>query len=417
MLSAQKSVLKTAKPHLLFILVFFSFLNTYAQITFEKGYFIDYSGKKVECLIKNTDWRYNPTEFKYKLAEESKVETGNINTVKEFGIYNRSKYLNASVKIDISSTDLSKLGYQKEPIFKEKQLFLNVLLEGKANLYLFVDGGIRRYFFNTDINPIEQLIYKEYKVEENKIKANNEFKQQLWNSLKCETITMGQIKALDYHKDDLLNIFIDYNECNNSAYTTFKEKKKISFNLALRPRLNISSLSVDNLSSDFKDTEFDQSLNFGFGVEAEFVLPFNKRKWAIILEPTYQYYKSETENVENNVAAGELKATVDYSSIETPLGLRYYFFLNDNSKLFINGLAVFDVGIKQSDIKFELSYASLNPLQINTYLNAAFGAGYKFRDKYSLEFRYFTTRDLVTHHLNYDSSYQSMSLILGISIL
>ncbi|WP_053992397.1 porin family protein [Mangrovimonas sp. TPBH4] len=404
------------KFQFLFLSLLLSF-TTYAQISFEKGYFIDYSGNKIECLIKNTDWRYNPTEFKYKLVEESKVETGNINTVKEFGIYNKSKYLNATVKIDISSSDLSKLGYQKEPILKEKQLFLNVLIEGKANLYLFVDGAMRRYFFSTDINPLAQLIYKEYKFEENKIKENNEFKQQLWNSLKCEAITMGQIKALNYHKDDLLNIFIDYNECNGTGYRTFKEKKKISFNLSLRPRLNISSLSVNNLKSSFKDTEFDQSLNFGFGIEAEFVLPFNKRKWAIVLEPTYQYYKSDTKINASGVTYGEITTSVDYSSIEIPFGLRYYFFLSDNSKLFINGLAVFDLGIKESAIEFDLGYTTLTPLDINTYLNAAFGAGYKFKDKYSLEFRYFTPRNLVSHYVNYDSNYQSMSLILGISIL
>lgn len=39
-------------------------INCYSQISYEKGYYIDNSGQKTECLIKNNDWLRDPTDFK-----------------------------------------------------------------------------------------------------------------------------------------------------------------------------------------------------------------------------------------------------------------------------------------------------------------------------------------------------------------
>ena len=46
-------------------------MNCFAQISFEKGYFINNANQKTNCLIKNQDWKDNPTEFEYKLDENS----------------------------------------------------------------------------------------------------------------------------------------------------------------------------------------------------------------------------------------------------------------------------------------------------------------------------------------------------------
>ena len=40
-----------------------------AQTKFEKGYFVDNSGQRTEVLIKNLDWKNNPTEFEFKKNE------------------------------------------------------------------------------------------------------------------------------------------------------------------------------------------------------------------------------------------------------------------------------------------------------------------------------------------------------------
>src|SRR5690606_2339465 len=111
-------------------------------------------------------------------------------------------------------------------------------------------------------------------------------------------------------------------------YISYEPKqKKDLFNLSVRPGLNFGGLKLQNTSSSSKDVDFGNEFGFRFGIEAESILPFNKNKWSLILEPTFQYFKSE-KKVENNVSGGILIGKVNYQSIDFPVGFRHYFFIN-----------------------------------------------------------------------------------------
>ncbi len=405
------------KKCLLFLLTAILSLNCYSQITYEKGYYIDNMNQKINCLIKNVDWKNNPTEFEYKLSENSEPKRANLESVKEFGINNISKYIRNTVDIDRSSEDLNKLSNYKKPIFKKEKLFLKVLVEGKSNLYQYVEGNLKRYFYNKDNSNVEQLIFKSYRVADGKVGKNNRFKQQLWNDLKCPSFKMGKIESLKYKKNELVKFFVEYNKCNNQEYVNFEEKrKKDLFNLTVRPRLNSSSLTIQNSVSKSRNTDFGNKIGFGLGIEAEFILPFNKNKWTITVEPTYQSFKSEKKTNVNNVSGGILIADVDYSSVEIPVGLRYYFFLNNNSKIFIDASYIFDLS-SESSIEFKKNDGSnINSLEIKTRRNMAMGIGYKQNDKYSLEIRYQTSREILGSYLFWNSEYKVFSVIFGYSL-
>ena len=47
------------------MLLFLIVTESFGQIKYEKGYFINNENKKIECLIKNKDWKNNPSEFSY----------------------------------------------------------------------------------------------------------------------------------------------------------------------------------------------------------------------------------------------------------------------------------------------------------------------------------------------------------------
>ena len=57
------------KKKLFFLLTIILSLNSYSQVSFEKGYHIDNNDQKISCLIKNLDWKNNPTKFEFKLSE------------------------------------------------------------------------------------------------------------------------------------------------------------------------------------------------------------------------------------------------------------------------------------------------------------------------------------------------------------
>ncbi|WP_372753965.1 outer membrane beta-barrel protein [Mariniflexile sp.] len=395
------------KNQLLIIFVSILSITCYSQVSFEKGYYISNAGEKIECEIKNIDWKNNPTEFEFRLLENTEQERATIESVKEFGIYNHSKYERGIVNIDRSSNYIADLSVEKNPIFKEETLFLKVLVVGKSNLYKYEDGNLIRFFYsNNDSKDIQQLVYKKYRNSGSIIGENNQFKQQLFNNLKCEQINFKDFNRISYKKDELINLFVRYNKCNNSEVVNFEEKqKKDLFNLNLRLGLNSSSLAIENSLSKTRTIDFDNELGFRIGIETEFILPFNNDKWAIIIEPTYQYYKSEKAQTNQNVKA-------DYKSIEIPVGLRHSFFLNNNSKIFINSSFILDFPTKST-----VTYNNFgSKLDITRSSNLGFGAGYKQNDKYSLELRYQIDRDLLNSYQSYYSDYKTISVIFGYSL-
>jgi len=388
---------------LLFIFFILS-LNCFSQISFEKGYFIEDDGQKTNCLIKNMDWLTNPTEFEYKLSEHDEPKIATIESVKEFSINEVSKYIRSTVRIDMSSDDTDNLSNERNPILKLKTMFLKVLIEGEASLYQYVDGNLKRFFYDVNNSNIEQLIYKRYKITNFRLGRNNRYKQQLSEALKCPSIKLNNIENLAYKKSSLLSLFITYNTCKNEGYYNYAEgPKRDAFILTLRPGLNNSRLSIDFPNSDSRDADFGNELNFRVGIEFEYVLPFNKNKWSFIVEPTYQYFQSETVVRTQNIAA-------DYKSIELPIGVRHYIFLNDNSKIFFNASIVYDFDF-DSLIDFEFT----PDVAINSKGNFGLGLGYKYNNRYSLEFRYLTNRQSFNLQFR-ESDYNTISLIFGYSI-
>ncbi len=405
------------KKQLIFLLFTILSFTSYAQITFEKGYYITNSGQKVECLIKNVDWKNNPTKFDYKTEEGSETKNATITTTKEFGIYNKSKFVRYSVKIDRSNDNTNKLSNTKEPLFQIEQLFLKVLVEGEATLFSYIDGSLNRYFYTINNSDIEQLVYKRFLNPPSlKIHKNNTYRQQLGNSLKCEVITINTIKNIRYQRSDLTKLFISFNKCSDSEYTFYKVKNpKSYFNINIRPGISSSSLQVRNSAISTRNIDFGSKLNFRFGIEAEYVLPFNKSKWALIVEPAYQSYKSEELvylNVGTLIERTEI-IEVDYSSIELPIGLRHYFFLNDQSKLFINASYLFYLSSE-----FVIDFKTINDIvgEPLSRANLEFGVGYKQNNKYSLEIRYSAPPDFLRNEFFWESDYKTISVILGYTI-
>ena len=164
------------KKQLLILTVLLS-LITNAQIIFEKGYYITNDDKKIDCFIKNNDWKYNPSEFDYQLYLGAEIKKASIENVKEFGIDGYSKYIRAKVKTDRSSQKLKQLTYEKNPTLKEEILFLKPLIEGSHSLYEYEDPISQTYFYAKEDGIIETLIYKKYLRSKFEIAENIQFKR------------------------------------------------------------------------------------------------------------------------------------------------------------------------------------------------------------------------------------------------
>lgn len=380
---------------------------SFGQITFEKGYFIKEDDSKEECLIKNMDWKNNPTTFKYMLSEAEEVVDNDISRVKEFGIYGSSKFVRKTVLVDIANENINDLSTVRQAENEEKQVFLKVLVEGSASLYLFADNKSKKYFYSIENENPTQLLYKRYLVSGNGIKENNYYKQQLINTLVCEGINSSRLEELNYDEKDLVSLFIDYNNCGNATFVNHLKTKGNGdlFNFSLKTGVSNTSFSFIEGGFPINNYNFEKKITYRIGVEAELLFPFNKQKWALITDPTYQRYASEIE-VDNSSSV-----KIDFKSIEIPVGLRHYMFLNKNSKLFINASFIFYT-VLSSDIIFSTG----RTYELTSGNSFAAGFGYKFANKYSVEFRVQTPSNPLKNYNSLDSNYSSTSVIVGYTL-
>lgn len=401
---------------MILVLVIFISSHSFSQIIFEDGYFINNSNEKVYCLIKNIDWNENPTEFEYMLSQNTNVIKESIENVKEFGVNGVSKHIRAIVKIDDSSDNLFNMTSDKNPNFKEKTIFLKVVIDGNVSLYQYKKEDLTRFFYSLNGTDINQLVYKRY-LSENKIEQNNYFKQQIFNDLKCNSIELSSIENLRYTVSHLKKIFIKFNGCNNSNYINYgSNQKKDLFNLSIKPGINNSKLTISNDLLNIGNIEFNNTINIRIGFEAEFIFAFNKNKWGIILNPNFQNFKSEKTIKYESIEGKILYLIVNYKSLELPIGVRHYYFLNDNSKIFTDISYVLNFS-KNSLINFKSADGSdYKTLEITPRANLALGLGYKYNNKYSLGIRYQTSRNILGNYRIWESNYTTTSLVFGYSL-
>lgn len=414
------------KPLLITILFLFFFTFSYAQISFEKGYYILNDGSRIECLIRNIDWKNNPTDFKYKTQlSDNDFKTETIANVQEFGIDNETTFKKFKIKIDRTSDEPNKLLADRNPVFKEEVIFLKVLIKGDATLYSYTDQNLNRYFYETKTIPVEQLVYtKYYQIDSNGsptiLAENNEYKQQLFQNVKAENTTEKEIIKLNYNKSDLTKSFIKY---NNIKPNLAKEERKVNkgiFLVKITPSASIASLSTENDYFLRDNVQLDNKINFKFGVEAEYILPYNKNKWSIFINPAYQTYQDDkTYNVPSGfIISPETpnNAKVKYTSIQIPIGIRHYMFLNQTSKIFINVAYAFDAGSKTNITYTDVTNKTTREYESGSGSNFAFGLGYNFKNKFSFEARLNTKKELMRDYLTYSAKYSSIDFVLGYTI-
>ncbi|NPA44436.1 MAG: PorT family protein, partial [Chlorobi bacterium] len=305
----------------------------------------------------------------------------------------------------------------RNPSFKKEELFLKVLVEGEASLYGYKDKNLIRYFYSVNNKPIKQLVFKSYRTPDKKAAKNEYYKQQINNDLKCNSISKNELVKLEYEEKRLVEIFIKYNQCKNTDFIRYKEKGKKYFFLSAKFSGNVSSLLVQKSVTVLRETEFDNKFNFSIGAEFEVVLPFYKNKWGVIVEPTYRQFKSETNAEDESLLRdGDLICTVNYKSLELPIGVRYYMFLRNKSKLFVNILAIFDFPINSTiDFIDSANGDNLTSLNVETKNNLALGFGYKY-NKYSVELRMQSSREITKRYKYWRSSYNTIAFVLGYNI-
>jgi len=383
------------------LLLLFS-ISSFAQINFENGYFIKNDNSRVECLIKNIEWKNNPTEFEYKISNDETVRKAALADVKEFMVSDNQKFKRYKVDVDRSKNKFQDLGNEKEPVFVNETHFLRVLTEGSLNLYSYEETGRKLYFISSgNHEKAQQLVYKEYMVgTNNQILTNNAYKQQLSVLMADESFPTENFNNLTYKQNSILDLVVKYNTAKNPEIkNNLIRQTEGQFLFKIVAGANFATVDYDIIGIA---GEIEQKTVLKIGAEIEYKFAHNKRKWSVFIEPNFQQYKSESKTH---------PLAIDYKFLEIPVGVRHYMFLgeNDKSKIFVDAGYAYGASLSSSygtpsqDIKVESSG------------NLFLGVGYNY-SRYSIEFRYNFKRALEDFD-GWDTSYKSSGITLGYQFL
>lgn len=413
-------IIATIKPSLMkkyFILgLLLSSLSTLiAQTAYEKGFYIDNAGSRIDGFIKNADWKDNPDSFEFSttLTAENPI-TKTIKEVQAFEITGITFFERHRVNIDRAPQDVNNLGYERNPEMKEETLFLRVLLNGENKLYRYGSNNALKFYFKKGGNPINALVYKRYLSVSQDIAENNYYQQQLLNNFKCKSGKLPRMSNVNYTTSDLLNFFQKFNRCSGvQSKEVDQREKRSTVQITAVAGMNANSYSVDAGSTNI---DFGSSTTPVFGIEIEYIMPFNNNKWSILADTRFASFESE-KIIESPIILGtqlpDQKVTLDYSSIDVALGFRHYFFLSDTSKIFANLSYAIEVSAK-SDIDYERvgDINATNP--VGTY---GVGIGYTYKDL-RIEARYNGAKNHFGKDFGRGSSkYNSFMLTLGYSFV
>lgn len=396
-------------PNKLFTLLLILFPTlAFGQTGFEKGLIILENNDKIECVIKNYNWVKPPKQLEYSVSDSGMVQSIDISAIKSFEIENSVKYIQVTTSIDRSSAEFSYISIDKNPFWSVEKLLLKVIVEGEASLYYYQDLATERFFYKVGEGDISQLVYKQYTNQNDRLLTNSTYKSQLAAALKCPNDSVTPAKNIGYNRKDLEKYFKQYNECSGSIFKVFKyQPPKNLFHVSLKPGNNLTEFSIEHNKNKDYDFNFTKQYYFQIGVEAEYLLPFAKRKWGITAEPTYQFLDQSTEN---SIGA----ATIEFHSIDFPFGIKHHFYLNKYFGVFLNANIIPGAGfVFNSSVALDYSYSV--PVQLKTKVSFSVGGGLKYK-KLSTEFRYYTDRKLIANSDFWSSGYTRLALLVGFII-
>lgn len=379
------------------------FFNAESQVKFNQGYFISNTGQKVECLIRNDNWRNNPEVFTYKLTETSREENLTVNDVKEVTVKDGNHFIVTDAMIDFSSDVDGNLSDKKDPEWMKKKVFLNQILDGDVSLYKYRVPGLERYFISTTKTSVHQLVYKRFLTDKNEAGINFLYRQQLWEDLDSVGLTEKNIERVMYDETSITNYILSWYRLKGIKYKMYKRKiESGAVHLFFTPGMSLSSLKSENNSDfAFDSWDFGSKVTYRIGITLELIFPYTNKKLAFLFEPVYRKYSESLAKTQT--------VTADFNVIEMNAGFRYIFYLGKNSKLFINALAtpaftpgsqIYYEGYPDEDFKMNIGIAA--------------GAGFSWK-RLGCEIRYYLPRKISSSH-QLVSHYSNLDFILGIKV-
>jgi hypothetical protein len=404
-------------------LLLLCFYSATAQTTYQPGYFTDNTGTKTECLIRNPNWLLNPESFDYRLTENGVSQSGSIKDAQEFGVGDYT-YRRYTVLIDRSTNDVDRASVIKDPEYTTETLYLRQIATGEAVLYSYASTNFARFFAAKSGDEPQQLVYKPYK-SDGGIAYNRNYRGQLYRIMKDKYPDNNTYKKIDYTAKDLVTVFNKYNGVTQTEPQAIKQDNGGKLHLRVYAGGHLATGSHNVTMTDETFT-ISTAIAPVAGMDFECVLPFNNNKWAVFVSPYFEAYKhTEVKPRQDGNTAPIYQYTsyvsLDYKSINLPLGVRYSMFFSGHSKFTLSAAFNYSLAAGISKARYERRNAIAsnnfnyeNPLTNSVTLILA--GGYQYKD-FGIETRYLPERRITTNYSAIVTKYGGFSVVLNYKVL
>jgi hypothetical protein len=306
--------------------------KVFGQANYQQGYVVNLKGDTLKGFIDYRKWDKNPTEIRFKSAEQDKYVTYDLANTSAFGVMD-SHYIRATTAIDTSSANINQLTYLTEPEIKMQTMFLLRLVDGSKSLLYYKDDNAKvNFFIKNGENEYSFLLYKQFFKDRDGAKviaANKKYLSQLTAYLTdCPSIA-SKLNNVSYNRSSLVSLFEDYYlGINTAAVYTKKtdEKKPAEWGIILAASLTQFSIKNSNLIP-FDNLDGQTSVNPVVGVTYELFFPGNNNSWSLINEVAYTSYvvKDHRITAQSPSISSDDDAKFGYSFIKISNMLRLKF--------------------------------------------------------------------------------------------
>lgn len=407
----------------IFLALFFCSLLSYGQ-EFQSGYFVDNEGHRVSCFL-NREVLYNsPDELEFRSDINGSSQRKTINEIKEFGMPGVIVYRRYSVQIDLSSERFNDLTTQKNLDLVSKTLFIEILEQGKINLFKYKKGNLLRFFYATSEGQLELLDYKKYLSDSstNIVSTNEFYKQELLNLMFDAGITKSQIDQTRYDEKDLRKLVKQYNTFFNQVLETDNKQKDkaTTYKLSIKPKVSFTSMDVDykfnriDLLFTAREASFGPKMIVEYGVDFELAL---SPTISFFLSPSLSAFDDTSVSVvQSGFTTIERQDKINFKTLNFGIGFRKYFSLLKKMK--VDGYV--GVGfthyrlLNESDAVIVLGNAT-TPLYTTNSLN--FSLGTRISKTFFVEFTYNNNRNLTNEIEFTKTKLKSYSISLMVDVL
>lgn len=382
---------------------------TFAQTEFKKGYIVNNQHERIDCQIRNAGNDESTKNYEFRLKEGGEIQKIALSQIEEFGIDNLLKCIRALIVIDVSPIYIESEKDIKAK-WEEGHAYLETLFEGKlASLYYYYNDGKHLFFYSLADNIIKPLIHKTYYIGKTpeiyqlhqKISIDNTYKDQLKEYLACDD--SNDAYKTKYIKKDLVEYFKNYHNCKNFDYNQIYSTQTKKGKIFIKPGifLNRNQLVI----TDPPKEKFIIKNSVGFGVNAEYILPFNNNVWSVFTEANYLSYSTDKTSVDFENPVMTEGYIINYKTIEIPVGLSLNINFNRSHKFYVKAAYVPQVILGGSYISFKEN-------KKESFSNSSrflIGVGYNYQN-WGVELRYYTPQNLTPNLYKQNSDFTHLSM-------